>query len=261
MFAKLLKKDLKKDMRWMWILFVATIAVAGVSRGFKELGENLMFFKILTILFDSIFYSLLVNVIIHPFLRSFLNFTKSFYGDESYLTHTLPVTKNQLFNSKFLTAVIEMVLGFVSLIVSILIRYATPTMFKTLKLLLSTMIVGNFSIYLVLSLIVVLIVVEFLMFISIILFSVVIEYRAKEKKALKAFLLTAGISFIALIVLSIAMVIVLLINKVNLSSSTLVLSNNVFMSIILTGIAVYLAVGVIFYFLAKKEFRKGVNVD
>ena len=47
MFAKLLKKDLKKDMRWMWILFVATIAVAGVSRGFKELGENLERFTVL----------------------------------------------------------------------------------------------------------------------------------------------------------------------------------------------------------------------
>jgi hypothetical protein len=144
---------------------------------------------------------------------------------------------------------------------AILIRFATPTMFKTLKLLLSTMITGNFSIYLVLSLFIALVIVEFLMFISIILFSVVIAYRSKEKKALKAFLLTAGFSFIALTVLSIAMVIVLLINKVNLSSPTLVLSNNAFISIILTGIAVYLAVVVIFYFLGKREFRKGVNVD
>ena len=261
MFAKLLKNDLKKDMRWMWILFVATLVISGISRGCAELGDNLMFFKILTIMFDSVFYSLLVNVIIHPFLRSFLNFTKSFYGDESYLTHTLPVTKNQLFNSKFLTAVVEMVLGFITLIVAVLIRFATPTMFKTLKLLLSTMILGNFSIGLVLSLFVVLVIVEFLMFISIILFSVVIAYRSREKKALKTFLLTAGIAFASLTVLSIAMVIVLLINNVDLSSSVLMLSNSAFMSILLTGIIVYSAVIVVFYFLAKKEFRKGVNVD
>jgi len=101
MFAKLLKNDLKKNMRWLWILFVTTIAVAGVNRGCKELAENIAVFKIFAIIFDSVFYALLVNVILHPFLRNFMNFSKSLYGDESYLTHTLPVTKNQIINSKF----------------------------------------------------------------------------------------------------------------------------------------------------------------
>ena len=261
MFIKLFKNDLKRDLRWMWILFVFTIAFAGLSRGCKELGDNLMFFKILSIVFDSVFYSLLVNVIIQPFLRSFMNFTKSFYGDESYLTHTLPVTKNQLFNSKFLTAVVEIVLGFACLVVSLLIRYVTPTMFKTLKLLLSTVVSGNFQVGFILSLFIALVVVEFLMFISIILFSVVIAYRAKEKRVLKTFLLTVGISFIAMTVLSFVMAIVLLINKVNLNSSTLVLTSTAFTSILLSGIIVYSTTIVLFYFLAKKEFSKGVNVD
>ena len=77
MLSKLLKIDLKKNMRWLWILFVATIVVAGITRGCKELGENIAFFKILGIFFDSIFYSLAVNVILQPFLRHFLNFSKS----------------------------------------------------------------------------------------------------------------------------------------------------------------------------------------
>ena len=67
MFCKLLKNDLKKNMRWMWILFISTILVAGVTRGFKELGENIAFFKILGIFFDSVFYALAVNVILQPF--------------------------------------------------------------------------------------------------------------------------------------------------------------------------------------------------
>ena len=75
MLSKLLKKDLKKDMRWMWVLFVSVIAVAAITRGFKELGNNIMFFKVLGIFFDSVFYSLAVNVILQPFLRNFLNFS------------------------------------------------------------------------------------------------------------------------------------------------------------------------------------------
>ena len=103
MLSKLLKRDLKKNMQWMWILFVSTILLCGITRGCKELGKTISFFHILGIFFDSVFYTLAVNVLLQPFLRNLLNFKASFYSDESYLTHTLPVTKNQLLNSKYLT--------------------------------------------------------------------------------------------------------------------------------------------------------------
>lgn len=261
MLSKLLKNDLKKNIRWMWILFVATIMVACVTRGCKELGENLVFFKILGIFFDSVFYALAVNVILQPFLRNFLNFSKSMYGDESYLTHTIPVTKNQLINSKFLTAIIEITLGFVSLIVSLLIMFYSSTLFTTLKFLLSSIILGEFSLFLVLTLFVLLVVVEFLMFIAIIYFSIVIAYRSKEKRVLKTFLITALMSFISLTILSVIMIVVLLVNGVKLSSTTLVLSGSAFISVLVSGILVYSAAIVLFYLLTKKELNKGVDVD
>jgi len=43
MLGKLLKKDLRKNMRWLWILFISTILVAGITRGCKELGESIAF--------------------------------------------------------------------------------------------------------------------------------------------------------------------------------------------------------------------------
>ena len=134
MLSKLLKKDLKKNMRWMWILFVGTIGVALITRATKELGENVAFFKIVAVIVEGVFYGLAVNLIIQPFLRNFLNFQRSFYSDEAYLTHTLPVTKNQLISSKYLTALIEMFAGFASLIVSILIIYAGPNFLDFIRL-------------------------------------------------------------------------------------------------------------------------------
>lgn len=261
MLGKLLINDLKKNMRWLWILFVATLLAAGLSRGCRELGQDIMFFKILGIFFDSVFYALLVNTILQPFLKNFFNFSKSFYGDESYLTHTLPVTKSQLINSKYLTALIETVLGFVCLVASLLIMFYSPTMFDTLKFFLMTLISGEFSVVLVLALMVVLIMIEFLMYLSIIFFSIIVAYRAREKRVLKTFLLTMAMAFASLSVLAVAMVVVLIINKVDLSGSVMVLSNTAFFSLILTGIIVYSMVVVLFYFLAKKEFNKGVNVD
>lgn len=261
MLGKLLKNDLKRNMKWMWILFLSTIMVAGVSRGCKELGENIVFFKILSIIFDSVFYSLLVNVILQPFLRNFLNFSKSLYGDESYLTHTLPVNKNQIINSKFLTALIEILLGFATLVISLVIMFASPTFLSTIEMIISMIVIGKISVWLVLGLFILLVIVEFLMFLSIIFFSIVLAYRAKEKRVLKTFLFTALMSFLALTVLSIFMMIVLLANDVNIMSANLVLSSSAFIGVLITGILVYSAVIIVFYFLTKKVFRKGVNVD
>lgn len=261
MLSKLLKKDLKRNMRWMWILFVSTIIFAFIARGVKELGQDIMFFKILGIFLDSVFYTLAVNVILQPFLRNFLNFSKSFYGDESYLTHTLPATKDQLITSKFLTALIEMVLGFITLVVAILIMFFTPSLFDKLGVLISVIVGDKISVGLTLTLIVLLIVVEFLMFLSLIFFSIVIAYRAKEKRVLKTFLITAAMSFAAISILSICMIIVLAINGVKLTGQTLTMSSTAFISVITTGIVVYLAISVAVYFITKHEFNKGVDVE
>lgn len=261
MLSKLLRNDLRKNMRWFWILLVGTIVVAGITRGCKELGQNLAFFKVLGIFFDSIFYALAVNTLVQPFIRNFTNYSKSLYGDESYLTHTLPVSKSQIINSKFITAIIEMLLGFISVVISLLIMFASPTMWTTLEMLLSFLITGEFSVVVVLTLFVLLVVVEFLMFNSIIYFSIIMGYKSREKKVLKSFLFTALMAFASMMVLSIIMIIVLVINGVDLSSSTLVLTNTGFLSIVLTGIIVYSIISVLFYFLSKKEFNKGVNVD
>lgn len=261
MLGKLLKYDLKKNMRWLWILLVCTFVAAFISKGCNELGKNVAFFKIVAIFFDSVFYALIANTIIQPFLRSFLNFTKSLYGDESYLTHTLPVTKNQIISSKFLTVLIETILGFACAVASILIKFASPTMFSTLKMFLSLLIVGEFSLFAVITLFIILVIVEFLMFVSIIFFSIVLGYKSNEKKVLKSFLFTVLFAFVALAVLSVVMLVVLKINNINISSSQIILTNTAFMSVVITGIAVYSAVIVVFYFLTKMLFKKGVNVD
>ena len=215
MLGKLLKYDLRKNMRWMWILFVATLALAGVSRGVGELGKNSTFFKVLKIFLDTVTYAMVANCIIQPFIRSFMNFTKSLYGDESYLTHTLPVTKSKIITSKYLTALIETVLGYVCAVCSLLILFVTPTFFDTIKMMLSMIIVGDFSIGLMIVLLLSEVLVEFLMFLSIIFFSIILGYRFNEKKALKSFLFTALFAICVSNVMSIIMLGVLLGNGIN----------------------------------------------
>ena len=261
MLSKLLKNDLKKNMRWMWILFISTIALAGLTRGINELGKNIAFFKMAGVFLEGVFYGLAINAIIQPFLRNFLNFHKSFYSDESYLTHTLPVTKNQLINSKYLTATIEMLAGFAILVVSILIMYAGPNLKNILTLLFSSIVTEPVSLTLSLILFVILVIVEFMMFISIIDFSIVIAFKSRDRRILKTFFLTVGFAFASLFVLFIIMFTVLSINGIKLTSTTLILSKTAFYSVLITGIITYSLVIMVFYFLTKHHFNKGVDVD
>ena len=261
MLSKLLKRDLYKNMHWLWILFVATIGVAGITRGCKELGESIAFFRIMGIFFDSVFYALAVNVVLQPFLRNFLNFKVSFYSDESYLTHTLPVTKNQLLNSKYLTAIIEIVSGFACLVASILIMYATPNTGLMLQMLLSTIVSVNVSVWLVVSLFVVLIIVEFLMFISIIYFGIVMGFKSRDHKVLKSFIYTAICAMASIAVLAVVLVIVFVICGIELTTSTLMLSSSALFAVVISAIVIYLGISTLFYFLTRREFNKGVNVD
>jgi len=261
MLNKLLKKDLKINMRWMWILFVSTIALAGITRGLNELGKNIAFFKMAGIFFEGVYYGVAINAIIQPFLRNFLNFHKSFYSDESYLTHTLPVTKNQLINSKYLTALIEIFVGFASLVISLLIMYAGPNFINTARLLLSTLVIEKVSLCLSLTLVVTLVIVEFLMFISIIDFSIVIGFKSRDRRIFKSFLISVGCAFASGLVLLIIMLIILSIHGIKFTSSALILSKSAFYSIMLAGIITYSLVIVVFYFLTKHHFNKGVNID
>jgi len=152
-------------------------------------------------------------------------------------------------------------LGFLCVVSALLIVFASPTLFPTISLLLSTIIVGEISLFWVLFLFILLIIVEFLMFISIIFFSIILAYKSKEKKVLRSFLITALLSFVSITILSIFMIIVLLINGIDLSSTSLVLTYNTFISIILTGIIVYISLTTLYFFFAKKELNKGVDVD
>ena len=108
---------------------------------------------------------------------------------------------------------------------------------------------------------VILIIVEFLMFISIIYFSIVLAYRSKEKRILKSFLLTAAMAFVSITILTVVLFVVLLINNINITAETLILSNTALMSVLISGIIVYATLTLLFYFLTKKAFNKGVNVD
>ena len=75
-------------------------------------------------------------------MRSWVRFRDSLYKDEAYLTHTLPVTKNNLYNSKLIQTLIFFFLGFVIVLLSLFIAYYTPNTWMAIKEFIKTITIG-----------------------------------------------------------------------------------------------------------------------
>lgn len=97
MLRKLIKYDLKvfgKIMIPLWGVMI----ILGLIRGIQSQFDNASFVKEIVLIFYFIF---IVNLII-----IIQRFYKSMYGQEGYLTHTLPITANKLILSKVISATI-----------------------------------------------------------------------------------------------------------------------------------------------------------
>ena len=85
---------------------------------------------------------MVANILINTLMRSWVRFRDSIYKDESYLTHTLPVTKNNIYDSKFIQALIFFVIGFAVIILSIFIAYYTQERWLVVKELINKITTG-----------------------------------------------------------------------------------------------------------------------
>jgi hypothetical protein len=76
---------------------------------------------------------MIANILINVAMRSWVRFRDSLYKDEAYLTHTLPVTKNDIYNSKFIQSLIFFVLSLIVVLICIVIAYYSKERWLLIK--------------------------------------------------------------------------------------------------------------------------------
>ncbi len=115
MLGKLIKYDLKKTSKTVIVYIIITFIFCVITRIMSNYNNSIM---------GNIFYSILrgvsisciVGVIINFAMSIWVRFRHNIYADESYLTHTLPVSKNTLYNSKIISAYIIIIITIILLI-------------------------------------------------------------------------------------------------------------------------------------------------
>ena len=122
MINKLLKYDLKYMIKNMSIFYILSIFFALTTRILFNVEKSVII-SILGQISVGCMFAMIVNTLINTMMRSWIRFRDSLYKDESYLTHTLPVTKNELYNSKFIQTLIFFFISFVVILISLFIAY------------------------------------------------------------------------------------------------------------------------------------------
>ena len=111
MLVKLLKYDLKYMLKNMIIFYILTIFFSISTRILFAIDDSVIL-KIISQISVGCMFSMMASILINTLMRSWVRFRDSIYKDEAYLTHTLPVTKNDIYNSKLFQTLIFFVISF-----------------------------------------------------------------------------------------------------------------------------------------------------
>lgn len=122
MLVKLLKYDLKYMIKNMAIFYILSIFFAITTRILFNMEQSVIV-NIIGQISVGCMFSMIASTLINTMMRSWIRFRDSLYKDEAYLTHTLPVTKNELYNSKFIQTLIFFFISFAVILLSLFITY------------------------------------------------------------------------------------------------------------------------------------------
>lgn len=238
MLGKLMKYDLLKYKYFMYFMISAPLA-ALLTRLTNAIPDKSVAVVIIDKFVSGITIGICVGMLINVVMRIFVNFEKSLYLDESYLTHTLPVNRGTIFSSKTLSSVFVVTLTYAVCVLSLCIVDADSYAAFGLKGML-------------------LVLLEVLCIVMTVFLGIIYGHRKNTKK--KGF--SVLYSFIIYVIEQLPLLGIVLIAfgdvmfTANDDAIPAKLSNYVF--VFAGAYAVYVAV---LYVLGKKALEKGVNVD
>lgn len=262
MLKKLLKYDLKWCFKPLIVFYILSIFFAIMVRIIESFEQSLIILIIDKICCGALI-AMIINILINCFMRNWARFVKNIYKDESYLTHTLPVSKNKIYLSKILTAMITLLTSFIVIVACLAISSLNNDNWILLKESLEqSAIYFDSSVFGFIFVMLIAIFFQFLFMMMSGILGIIIGHKFNNLKIVKSII----IGFITYMMLSANSIIILyiagLLNPdIMLVFSNMDISSNALKDMMIVGIIVYAVYNVIIYFVGNKLLNKGVNVD
>lgn len=264
----MLIKVLKYDFKWVYSLIfvfnVLAIIFAILSRVCLFIDNSLMF-QIIHKIFSATSISMVISGIINVVTRSWIRFSRSVYKDESYLTHTLPVSKDVIYFSKILTSIIVVIITFVVLVICLFLCYYSKELVENIKQLLITSsstldttvggLIASLSIILIL---------EFLYLVFTGYTSIIIGNRFNKNKVGFSVIFGFGIYMACQCIMVLIMFLLGLIfggGLLEVFTSNSLSSISAVKTIFIIACVLYGIFDILIMFVGKYQLSKGVNVE
>ena len=261
----MLKKLLKYDLEWCYkplVVFYALTIFFSIIVRIVESCEQSLILLIIDKICCGVVIAMIINIIINCFMRNWARFVKNIYKDESYLTHTLPVSKNDIFLSKILTAIITLLTSFIIIIVCLAIATLNKDTWIILKESLEqSAIYFNCSVFSFIFVMVITIFFEFLFMMMSGILGIIIGHKSNNLKIVKSIIIGFAI-YIILSILSIGILFIAGFIDPDIMSifNNVEVSSNALKSMMVIGILVYAIYNLMIYFIGNKLLNKGVDV-
>lgn len=265
MLTRLLKYDLKKMLKFLFIFFLLALFFGLLTRFFGLMSDSLAI-AIIKGICNGTTISMMCSLFINCFMRSWVLFRSSLFGDESYLTHTLPVKKQTHYANKALTAGISLLSCMVGIVAVLFVTYWTEDLWNLIKVPLEYfaeyMNVPVWGIFLFLF---VTLFLEFLNGIQVGFAGILIGHRFHQGKIL----LSVIFGFLGYLVCQTATLVGMLVIglfdseffKMFSTNDLMAFKPSTIISVSLMGVAFYALFCVAIYLFNTHLLKKGVNVD
>ena len=263
MLKKLLKYDLENIFKFLIIFYSLALFFAILTRIFFSIDNSLVM-NILGHVTSGTAISMMCSIVINNLMRLWVRFKSNFYGDESYLTHTLPIEKKTLYLSKIITSLITLFTSILVIALTLFIAYYSKENIELLKnilLPLATILDSN-----MLNIIIAFLFVFFLELVNG-LFSgytgIILGHKKNNAKlgfsvlfGFIAYLITQTIGIISIFIVGIF-------NKdiMNLFITNEIINIDSIHTIIYLAITIYTITIILLHITNIKLFKQGVNVE
>lgn len=263
MLGKLLKYDLKWNYKPLLVFYGLAILFSLMARGLSEF-ENSLLFTIIGQTCYAVSIAMMINIIINNLMRCWARMVRNVYKDESYLTHTLPVRKKDIFSAKVLAGIITMFTSILVIFICLFISYYSPENMNGLKLALTTMSsTMGMQTSLFVAIFIGIVFLEFAFMLISGYLGIILGHRSNNQKVIKSIIF----GFLAFMVMSITSVLILFIvalfnqEIMNLFNTVAEPSADTLRFLVYGGSTLYIIYIIIYYFLGNKLLKKGINVD
>ena len=263
MLKKLLKHDLKDIFKGLIVFYSLSLFFAIITRIFLSIEKSFII-NIIGQVCSGVTISMIFNILINNLIRLWVRFKQNLYGDESYLIHTLPVTKKELYLSKTITAIITLFTSVLIIGLSLFIAYYSKENIEFIKnLLLPVANTYNSTILKILLAFLFIFFLEFMCVLQAGYTGIIFGHKMNSSKT--GFSILFG--FITYLIIQLCVLIMIFIaalfnsELMNLFFTNKIIDVNIIKTIIYLAGIIYTLISIINYFINTNLFKKGVNVD